>query len=87
MIAKFRWHYISFFSLVGHSWKLADDNTIGYQWTSGCIFLQQLIDIMCASDAGLEMESQNDDDNEQYTEVDNMIDVVYEDETDDEANF
>ena len=51
------------------------------------IFLQQLIDIMCASDTGLESESQNDDETEQSTEVDNMIDVVYEDETDDEANF
>ena len=74
MIAKFRWHYISVCSLVGHGWKLADDNTIGYQWTSGCIFLQQLIYIMCASDTGLD-----DDDTEQSTEVDNMIDVVYED--------
>ena len=42
---------------------------------------------MCASDTELELESQNDDDTEQSTEVDNMIDVVYEDETDDEANF
>ena len=87
MIVKFRWHYIFVCSLVGHDWKLADDNTIDYQWTSGCIFLQQLIDIMCASDTGLESESQNDDDTEQSTEVDNMIDVVNEDETDDEANF
>ena len=68
---------------MGHSWKLADDNTIDNQWTSGCIFLQQLIDIMCASDTGLESESQNDDHTEQSTEVDNMIDVVYEGETDD----
>ena len=45
MIAKFRWHYISVCSLVEHDWKLADDNAIDYQWTSGCIFLQQLIDI------------------------------------------
>ena len=51
------------------------------------IFLQQVIDIMYASDTGLESESQNDDDTEQSTEVDNMIDVVYEDETDDEVNF
>ena len=72
---------------MGHGWKLADDNTIIYQWTSDCIFLQQLIDIMCASDTGPESEYQNDDDTEQSTEVDNMIDVVYEDETDDEANF
>ena len=42
---------------------------------------------MCASDTGIESESQNDDDTRQSTEVDNMIDVVYEDETDDEANF
>ena len=72
---------------MGHGWKLADDNTIDYQWTSGSIFLQQLIDIMCTSDTGLEPESQNDDDTEQSTEFDNMIDVVYEDETDDEAHF
>ena len=87
MIANIYWHYISVCSLVGHDWKLADDNTIDYQWTSDCIFLQQFIDIMCASDTGLESESQNDDDTEQSTEVHNMIDVVYEDETDDEANF
>ena len=72
---------------MGHDWKHADDNTIDYQWTSGCIFLQQLIDIMCASDTGLESESQSDDDTEQSTEVDNMIDVVHVDATDDEANF
>ena len=87
MIAKIRWNYISVCSLVEHGWKLEDDNTIAYQWTSGCIFLQQLIDIMCASDTGLESESQIDDDTEQSTKVDNMIDVLYEDETDDEANF
>ena len=42
---------------------------------------------MCTSDTRLESESQNDGDTEQSTEVDNMIDVVYEDETDDEAKF
>ena len=42
---------------------------------------------MCASDTGLESESQNVGDTEQSTEVDNMVDVVYEDEIDDEANF
>ena len=51
------------------------------------MFLQQLINTMCASDTGLELESQNDDDTKQSTEVANMIDVVYEDETDHEANF
>ena len=88
MIAKFRWHYIPVCSLVGHGWKLADDNTIGYQKTSGCIFLQQLIDIMytCLR-YGLESLSQNYDDTEQSNENDNTIDVVYEDEADDEANF
>ena len=56
---------------------------------SGCIFLQQLIDIMYASDTGLELESQNYmyDDTEQSNENDNTIDVVYEAEADDEANF
>ena len=42
---------------------------------------------MCAADIYLESESQNDDDDEQSTKVDKMIDVVYEDKTDDEANF
>ena len=70
---------------MGHGWKLADDNTIDYQKTSGCIFLQQLNDIMYAYDTGLESESQNYDDTEQSNENDNMI--VYEDEADDEANF
>ena len=78
MIAKFRWHFISICRLMGHGWKLADDNTI---------FLQQLIDIMCASDTELELESQNDVDTEQSTEVDNIMDVLYEDETEGEANF
>ena len=87
MKAKFRWQYICVCSLVGHDWKHADGNTIDYQWTSGCIFLKQLIDTMCASDTGLESESQNVDDTGQSTEVDNMIDVVYEKKTDDEANF
>ena len=87
MKAKFRWHYIPLCSVVGHGWKLADDNTIDNQKTSGCIFLQQLIDIMYASDTGLESESQNYDDTEQSNENDNTIDVVYEAEADDEANF
>ena len=77
MIVKFRCHYISVCRLGGHDWKLADDNTIDYQWTSGCIFLQQLINIMCASDTGIEPKAQNDDETEQSTKVDNMIDVVY----------
>ena len=42
---------------------------------------------MCASDTGLESESQHDDDTMQSTEVDDLIDVVYEGENDDEANF
>ena len=86
MIAKFRWYYIPVCSLVGHGWKLADDNTINYQ-KSGCIFLQQLIDIMYTSDTGLESESQNFDDTKQSNENDSTIDVMYEDEADDEANF
>ena len=35
-------------SPVGYGWKLADDSTIDYEWTSGCIFPQELIDIICA---------------------------------------
>ena len=40
---------------------------------------------MFASDTGIESEFQNYD--EQSNENDNTIDVVYEDEADDEANF
>ena len=42
---------------------------------------------MYASDTRLESESQNYDDTEQSNENDNTIDIVYEDEADDEANF
>ena len=42
---------------------------------------------MCAAVTYLESESQNDDDDEQSTKLDKLIDVVYEDKTDDEANF
>ena len=66
--------------------KLAEDSTIDYEWTSGCIFPQELIDIMRAGATEFESESQDDDDSEQSTEVDNMLDIVYEDETDDGAN-
>ena len=75
--------YIPVCSLVGHGLKLADDNTIDCQKPSDCIFLQQLFDIMYASDTGLESESQNYDDTEQSNENDNTIKVVHEDETDD----
>ena len=76
MIAKFCWHYIPICSLVGHGWKFADHNTIDYQKISGCIFLQQLINIMYASDTRLESESQNYDDTEQSNENYNTIDIV-----------
>ena len=83
IIVKFRWHYISVCSLVGHGWKQMTMIINGLVTA----FSSNNIDIMCASDTGLEPESQNDDDTEQSNKVDNMIDVVYEDETDDEANF
>ena len=80
------WHSLSLpYNYYG--WKLADDNAIDYQKTSGCIFLQHLIDIMYPSDTGLESESQNYDDTEQANENDNTTDVVYGNEADDEANF
>ena len=77
--------YIFVCSLVGHGWELADDNTI----INGLVaaFSSNNFDIMCVSDTGLESESQNDDDIEQSTEVGDMIDVVYEDETDYAVNF
>ena len=73
-------------SPVEYGWKLAEDSTIDYEWTNGCIFPQELIDIMRAGATEFESESQDVDDSEQSTEVDNMLDIVYEDKTDDEAN-
>ena len=73
-------------SPVEYGWKLAEDSTIDYEWTSGCILQKELIDIMRTGATEFESESQDDDDSEQSTKVDNMLDIVYEDETDDEAN-
>ena len=70
----------------GHGWKLADGNSIDYEWTSGCIFPEELVDIMCSGDTAVASDSQDDDDAEQSIEVD-MIDAVYEDESDDEVNY
>ena len=58
-----------------------------YVYDLGLWLLRESFDIMCASDTVLESESKSHDDTKQSTEVDNMIDVVYEGEIDDEANF
>ena len=59
--------------------KIDEEGSIDYEWTSGFIVPQELIDILCT-------EPSNDTSEEEdlTTEADNMIDVVYEDESDDE---
>lgn len=68
-------------SPVGHGWKL-EDNSIDYEWTSGYIFPQELVDIMCS---GRSTDTQDDDSEEVSTEVESMIDEVYENESDDDT--
>ena len=41
---------------------------------------------MCAGATEFEPESQDDDDSEQSTKVNYILDIVYENETDDEAD-
>lgn len=57
-------------------------NSIDYEWTSGYIFPQELVDIMCS---GLGIDTQDDDSAELSTEVESMIDEVYENESDDDT--
>ena len=42
---------------------------------------------MCSVDTAVASDSQDDGDAEQSIEMDNMIDAVYEDESDDEVNY
>ena len=62
----------------GHGWKIDEEGSIDYEWTRRFIVPQELIDILCT-------EPSNDTSEEEdlTTEAANMIDVVYEDESDD----
>ena len=63
----------------GYDWKIDEEGSIDYEWKSSFIVPQELIDILCT-------EPSNDTSEEEglTTEVDNMIDVVYENESDDD---
>lgn len=67
---------IGLINLIGHGWKLDEDNSINWGWTSDFIFLQVfvLVDIMCA---GLGNGTTYDDDAGMSTKVDCMVDKVY----------
>ena len=42
--------------LAGHGWKLAEDDTNDYEWTSGFIFFpQDFVDALCGGTSGLEL--------------------------------
>ena len=64
------------------SGSLENDNVIKYGWTSGFIVPHELIDILCTqpdiepADKGRDLS----------TEVDNMLDMVYEDDSDDDSS-
>ena len=57
----------------GHGWKVDED---GLKWTDGKIVSQELIDILCNNSTVCDY----DDDN--ATEADTMMDVVYKEYSD-----
>ena len=61
--------------------KLDEEGAIDYEWTNGFVVPQELIDIFSVepNETSEEEEEGNDD---LATEADNMIDVVYQDESD-----
>ena len=52
-----------------------------YEWTKEEIMPQQLIDIICESEEDEEGDSSTEDDNDEI-EIDNMIDIMFEDSDD-----
>lgn len=55
---------------------------IEYEWISGFRFPKELVDIICT---GIEPDAQECADDQDITEVTNMIDIVYENDVEDET--
>ena len=54
-----------------------------FEWTDGKIVPQELIDILCNNSTVCE-EEEDDYDDDDATEADTMMDVVYEEDSDDD---
>ena len=65
----------------GHGWVLDEYGHLVYEWTKEEIMPQQLIDIICESEEDEEGDSSTEDDNDEI-EIDNMIDIMFEDSDD-----
>ena len=68
-------------SPVGHGWLLDEYGHLVYEWTKEKIMPQQVIDIICKSEKDEEGDSSTEDDNDEI-EIDNMIDIMFEDSDD-----
>ncbi|MES9950704.1 MAG: hypothetical protein ABW118_17235 [Candidatus Thiodiazotropha sp.] len=66
----------------GHGWKVDEDGSFDFEWTRGEIVPPALIDILCetTTDEGEDEEEEDDS----ATEVDALMDVVYEDDSDED---
>ena len=65
----------------GHGWKVDDDGFFDFDWTAGKIVPQELIDILCENATDEEEEEEDED---FATEADALMDVVYEDDSDED---
>ena len=65
----------------GDGWVLDEYGHLVYEWTKEEIMPQQLIDIICESEEDEEEDISTKDDNDEI-EIDNMIDIMFEDSDD-----
>ena len=65
----------------GHGRVLNEHEHLVYEWTKEEIMPQQLIDIICKPEEDEEGDSSTEDDNDEI-EIDNMIDIMFEDSDD-----
>jgi hypothetical protein len=78
-------------SPVGNGWKLDDDGDLSIEWTAGDVLPQKLIDILASTEteqSSSETSQRSDNepfelDIEEDDEVDNIIDMIFDDDQDD----
>ena len=87
--------YLQLPSPIGLGWTQVADGTLNIQWTKGDLLPQQLVDILPSDSSSVNSSvesavfSKSDDDGEELIEdeceVDNILDIVFEDDDDDEC--
>ena len=65
----------------GHGWKIDDEGSFDFEWTGGNIVSQELIDILYNDSTG---GAEEEEDEDLAAEAETMIDVVYEDDSDED---